>query len=250
SIAMEQMGEESAKAPAGGVTFRSARRLKNGGVIFEMNSIEAATWLREPDVMPRFLSFYDGGNSVAKSNKYPIIIEFVSTDFDPTSEHEVRKIETDAALPTHAIQATRWLKPINRRRPFQAVAHLFMSFGSPDDANMVIRDGLIVEGKRVYARKLLPEPRRCLRCHMIGSNHLAAECPNERDTCGTCGKEHRTADCMVQSREDRFCVNCEMAGHGAWDRACPTFRAKYANFARNRPEDEYRYYPTSDPRTW
>lgn len=108
----------------------------------------------------------------------------------------------------------------------------------------------MIEGKRVWARKLLPEPRRCLRCHQIGSNHLAATCPNERDVCGTCGKDHRTADCVVQLREDRYCVNCKTPGHGAWDRSCPTFREKYAAFARNRPEDEYRYYPTSDPRTW
>lgn len=118
SIALENMGDDGADAPVGGVHFRSARRLQNGGVIFEMNTAEAASWLRQVDVVSQFISFYDGGNSVAKGNRYPIIVEFVSTHFDPSSEHEVRKVEMDSELPARAIQTSRWLKPIDRRRPF------------------------------------------------------------------------------------------------------------------------------------
>lgn len=105
TIAFEHMGEESADAPDGEIIFRSARRLKNGGALFEMSSPEAASWLRQTDVMTCFISFYDGGNSVAKGNKYPIIVEIVSTHLDPSSEHEIRQIEKDSILPTRAIQA-------------------------------------------------------------------------------------------------------------------------------------------------
>lgn len=50
--ALDNMGEDGADAPDGGVIFRSARRLKNGGVIFEMNTVAAASWFREPDDIP------------------------------------------------------------------------------------------------------------------------------------------------------------------------------------------------------
>ncbi|KAF9803141.1 hypothetical protein IEO21_09754 [Rhodonia placenta] len=122
SIALDNMGEDGADAPDGGIVFRSARRLKNGGVIFEINTVAAADWLRKPDVMHHFISFYDGGNSVAKGYRYPIIVKFVSTNFDLTSQHKIQWIETDTVLPMRAIQVTQWLKPVNCHRPFQAVA--------------------------------------------------------------------------------------------------------------------------------
>ncbi|KAI0039366.1 hypothetical protein FA95DRAFT_1599856, partial [Auriscalpium vulgare] len=52
----------------------------------------------------------------------------------------------------------------------------------------------ITFGYNAIIRRLLAEPRRCLKCQRFG-RHIAAQCKQEHDTCGTCGGNHLTKDC-------------------------------------------------------
>ncbi|KAG1855012.1 hypothetical protein F4604DRAFT_1590880, partial [Suillus subluteus] len=47
--------------------------------------------------------------------------------------------------------------------------------------------------------------------------------PQEQDTCGTCSGPHRTATCAVTDQNHYRCKNCNVEGHAAWSRDCPTF---------------------------
>ena len=51
------------------------------------------------------------------------------------------------------------------------------------------KEELVIAGKRVWARRMQKEPRRCLRCQSLTAKHLAVEC-DQQVACGTCGKDH------------------------------------------------------------
>ncbi|KAG1886670.1 hypothetical protein F4604DRAFT_1518753, partial [Suillus subluteus] len=116
--------------------------------------------------------------------------------------------------------------------------------------NQAIRFGLTVEGKKVYARKLLPEPTRCLKCHVFDGGHIAAECNQVDDACGTCGAQHRTSACKVEDPGLYHCINCDTKGHASWSRDCPVFIRKWEVHKARNGDANYRYFPTEDPNTW
>ncbi|KAH7918417.1 hypothetical protein BV22DRAFT_983350, partial [Leucogyrophana mollusca] len=99
-------------------------------------------------------------------------------------------------------------------------------------------------------RKLMPEPARCLKCHSLRGDHFAAQCPNDHDTCGTCGDEHRTSECDNTDPGKRYCVNCRDGGHASWDRECPAFLECLARHQSRNAEALYRFFPTADPASW
>lgn len=81
-----------------------------------------------------------------------------------------------------------------------------------------------------------------MKCRKWG--HFAHACTAETDTCGTCGGEHRTSDC--NNREKIFCVSCKSNGHASWDRECPEFRHRCAQYDENYPENSLPYFPTEE----
>jgi len=53
------------------------------------------------------------------------------------------------------------------------MVHLIAQLRTLEDANQAIREGLIIMGKHVCARKMKREPRRCLRCQKLGAGHFS-----------------------------------------------------------------------------
>jgi len=66
------------------------------------------------------------------------------------------------------------------------------------------------------------EPRRCLTCQL-----LTAKCMHP-NTCRTCCKEHRTANCKVVNQAHFWFTSCKAAGHASWDQLCPAFANEVA----------------------
>ncbi|KAG1864074.1 hypothetical protein C8R48DRAFT_602091, partial [Suillus tomentosus] len=122
-----------------------------------------------------------------------------------------------------------------------------------EDANKAIKQGLTIEGRKIASRKLLPEPTRCLKCQQLTSAHIATNCPNKEDICGTCAKNHRTSDCTITSSEteQQHCKNCDQSGHAAWSRECPKFAERSAKLLERVEEAQYKYFPVeNDPDSW
>lgn len=143
-----------------------------------------------------------------------------------------------------------WIKPIARRAEGQGSAHLIVKLRTAKTANAALRHGLVIAGKKVFARKLLREPRRCLRCQGIGVGHLAADCKQAQEVCGSCAQNHPTATCTVNESEYR-CANCKVTGHAAWDRMCPAFIEATKRRQRANDSNSYRFYPiVDDPASW
>ncbi|EJF55684.1 hypothetical protein DICSQDRAFT_17832, partial [Dichomitus squalens LYAD-421 SS1] len=185
-----------------------------------------------------------------RPHQYKLVAEFTPVGLDPTDTTQWRQTELDLDLQEGAIVDACWIKPIHKRYQGQRFAHLLVTLSSPEAANKVIRAGLVLAGRHVSVRKNLAEPLRCSKCQRYGAGHLAKECPQERDTCGTCAHSHRTADCKIQEPQQYHCVNCNEKGHAAWDRECPVFLDHLGKLDARCPENCLQLFPTGDPDSW
>ena len=232
------------------VEFISARKTSQGHILYKVDSVETAEWLRSPEGSKVFISKFGSDVSLA-AKPFPILVEFVPIHFNTDEPSALREVEHKNSLPIGSIKSVCWIKPVERRNPKQRRAHLAMDLFRPCDANRAIRDGLVVLGPRCPARKLLPEPTRCMKCQSFEGSHFARDCTKLTDTCGTCAGNHRTKDCEVSSPEQRFCANCQEPGHAAWDRECPVYTAKAKKYQSHVADARYRFYPErEDPTTW
>jgi hypothetical protein len=247
-MAIELLKNTGADLPVN-MAIISARKLTHGGILYELNNQESAAWLNTPGNRSSFLEHF-GAEVIIKDRSYQLIIENVPISFNPSSPMAIAEIETKGGLQQKSVIKARYIKPVARRTPNQRTAHIALSLSTKTSANQIIRHGITIEGKKVYGRKLLPEPTRCLKCHTFDGGHLASECQQEHDTCGTCGEQHRTAECKVIEQTTFHCVNCKADGHAAWSRECPTFKAKWEAHKKRNDEAQYIYFPTEDPTTW
>ncbi|TDL13811.1 hypothetical protein BD410DRAFT_704868, partial [Rickenella mellea] len=209
----------------------------------------AAAWLKSKDVMKAFLESF-GGTSIIKDRTYTIIAEFVPVTLDLENANACAEIEKDNNLPPLSILSAKWIKPVHRRSQTQVTAHLIIALNTPETANHFLRNGAYIKGKKIWACKLLQEPKRCLKCQRVGSDHLANDCKLEHDICGNCGEKHRTNTCTTLDPNHYYCVNCKHHGHAAWDRLCPKFMEISTCFLARNPTNKYRFFPTNSPDTW
>src|SRR5882724_303942 len=222
------------------------RKLRNGGVVYELNTPVVAAWLRQAKAsfMEKF-----GGMSIVKEKMVSVMVEYVPVAHAPDALAENRRIEQDSRLEVEDLLTTRWIKPEQRQAPGQKVAHLIACFRTKEAVNQAIHEGLVITGRRVWARRLQREPKRCLKCQSLNTNHFAVEC-NHLNVCSTCGKEHKTADCDELDSEKFWCINCKALGHASWDQLCPKFLEVSRKLAANDPEHMYRFFPSHKPWTW
>lgn len=83
-MAYEQMAQTNVdNVPP--VQFVGARKLRNGGVIYETGTPEAAQWLKSGTNMTSFLQVFSA-TSIIKHRAYSVIVEYVPLTFDP-SDH-------------------------------------------------------------------------------------------------------------------------------------------------------------------
>ena len=247
ALAADQLEQEGTETDTL-IHFVGARKLRNGGVIYELDMAEGANRLKENANMTRFLQAFSA-TSVIKHRTYPVIAEYAPISFDPNDRAQLDEVGRSSRMNQSSILNGQWIKPIHHRSQEQCMAHAILGFTQP--ANEAIRNGVIIAGKRVWARKLLQEPRRCLKCQKIGAMHIAAECEQDHNTCGNCGRNHCTAECEIRDPAQYKRANCKEMGHTAWDRHCPTFTRANAHFNARHPVNSYRYYPTTlDPTSW
>jgi hypothetical protein len=246
------MAQTGVPSPPPGATFVGAERQRSGSVLLHMNTSAAATWLKTN--IDAFLEAM-GGTTAYKERLANIIVQYIPVSFDPELDGALRTIEDDNNLPRGTLASARWIKPAQRRNAGQKVAHAIFGFSDDAAANVFIREGAYVEGRKVYGRKQLTEPIRCMKCQGVGLNHVAATCKSICDVCARCGGVHRTTDC-VATDDQRACANCKIAkrpheGHGAADRSCPVFQDKLQFALERNPEAKYPYFLVEeDPGTW
>ncbi|KAG2343433.1 hypothetical protein BDR05DRAFT_841070, partial [Suillus weaverae] len=227
----------------------SARKLPYGGILYELNAPTSAEWINIPTNRSTFLNHF-GTDIIIKDHTFHLLLENVPISFDPNSQIALAEMEHKGGLRRDDVAKAHYIKPIARCNPNQRTAHVALTLKSKNATNQIIKFRTSVEGKKVYSRKLLPEPTRCLKCQVFNSGHIAADRPQEHDTCGMCGANHQTASCALDTLELYHCTNCDVEGHASWSPECPTFTAKWKTHRARNEEAKYKYFPTDDPLTW
>jgi hypothetical protein len=223
-----------------------AKTLRNGNVIYQLNTSDAGHWINQTEVQKAFMESY-GGTSKIQSSLYYVIAEFVPTTFIEDSTFTHAKIEENSGLCYDTIAYSKYIKPVHLRAKNQKVAHVVFGFNNRNTANAAIQSGIIVEGKQINVRKKLTDPRRCLKCQKFG--HFVPDCKATTDKCARCDGQHRTSTCSVTDTNLFCCSNCignSAKGHGAADRNCPAFKSEVEKLHNRVPDNKYKYFPTSD----
>ncbi|KAG1787598.1 uncharacterized protein HD556DRAFT_1213609, partial [Suillus plorans] len=81
NLAVEAMEKEETDIPQN-IKFISARRLPHGGVLYELDSAESASWLNNPPNRSKFLEGF-GIEVVLRDRAYHVIVENVPINFVP-----------------------------------------------------------------------------------------------------------------------------------------------------------------------
>jgi hypothetical protein len=148
-----------------------------------------------------------------------------------------------------AVLEAQYLKAPEKRAPGQRTAFVSITLKTARQANKALKEGLIIEGKKVFGRKDIQEARRCLKCQGFSNRHRAATCLQVHDTCALCGQMHRTSECP--NPNGRYCVNCKVDSHFASSKNCPVFIAECEKISHHFPDNKYRFFPIlDDPSTW
>ena len=223
------------------MNLRSLKFLKNGGILLEFTNKEAVNWLKHGDRRERFINA-TGGKLTIKDRLFNIVVQFVPISTALEEDETLRNLEEDNNVPESSIASARWIKPINRRSPFQRFAHAILSISSPTVANHFIKQGININRENLRAHKDKKEPLRCLKCQKWG--HIARTCKAENDTCGTCADRHRSSACP--SEKPPFCVSCNSTDHPSSSRKCPEFVQKCHDLNARTLENTMPYFPTEE----
>ena len=230
-------------APPEDTTILEVTKMRKSGIIILFQSREMVDWIHQPDVEIDVTANFAAGSSI-KQRQYAILVPRIPLTFDPGNSTCLRELEEQNGLAKDVISKARWIKPEYRRSPEQRVAHASFLLNNAAAANYCIKNGLLICSVKVYPAKLKQEPTQCMKCRKWG--HFAGDCTQARDTCGTCGGEHRTNNCTVKDR--RYCVSCRSNTHASWDRNCPEFAKRCGWHDEKHPENTLRFFPTDD--TW
>ena len=214
-------------------------KTRNKSILLMFNSKEAAEWVRTLTNECYYADNFSKGLHILE-RRYNLIVPQVPVTFAPTEKEQLHKLEEANGLQKLTIAKARWIKPEGRRRPNQTHAYAIISTNSAEAANLLIRDGLNIYRIRVRPTKQKQKPTQCMKCRKWG--HFASECTEESDTCGTCGRSHRTSTCKNKSK--RYCVSCKDHTHTSWDRSCLEFARRCAIIDERNAENEMPYFPT------
>jgi hypothetical protein len=234
------IGEEPTE-PLTHANMQHIIKLCNGGLILQFESKETAEWFKQPEITSSILPKIDS-SATLKERTFQILVPRVPVIFDPDSKESLCELEEQNNIKEGGLRKARWIKPTYRRTLGQHTAHLALSVGSPKMANILIRDGMYICRAVIHPRKLKTEPKQCMKCRKWG--HFAAECLEEKDTCGNCAEDHHTKDCPDKNR--RYCVSCQDNTHASWDRNCPEFRCRVEQMDKSHPENALTYFPTEE----
>ena len=214
-------------------------KTRTRAVVLTFNCKEIITWLKEPENEHVFTKGFSEGSHI-KERQFNVIVPRVPTTFNPDAPEHLREVEETNGLKERTILKAKWIKPVSRRRADQTHAYAIISVSSAEAANLLIRDGMIICSTRVRPNKQKHEPVQCMKCR--GWGHFAGNCTAEKDTCGTCGRDHRTSTCKITSKV--FCATCKDSSHPSWDRNCPESIRRRAIYDEKNPENELVFYPT------
>ena len=123
------------------VKVKAALKTKKNTILLTMNSKEAANWIREPSNEATFADAFSKGAHI-QEREYILVAPRVLLTFNPENSEHLREIEETNSLPKLIIRKVRWIKPAERRRKGQTLAHATLMITSVNTADKLIKEGL------------------------------------------------------------------------------------------------------------
>ena len=111
-----------------GMAFSSVRKLRHGGCLYEMNTVEATRWLKRDENMRTFQHKF-GLDAIMKARSYPVLHKNLPIGFN-LSEAIYRQIEQENGCETRDLAIMHWVKPPKRRREGQQTAFTLAKFST------------------------------------------------------------------------------------------------------------------------
>ncbi|CCO36978.1 hypothetical protein RSOLAG1IB_08778 [Rhizoctonia solani AG-1 IB] len=233
--------EEARKAVGSGptVSVMAVDKLPRGGVVFVLNSSEAAAWICLPDVAAPFAAAL--GDVSFRGQEAQVLVEKLPLRNDLAEPATLREIESTNGLGNGTLLKIEWIKPPHRRDPGQQFGHAKFTLRSNDMADLLINNRCYIWNQIATARRLADEPMRCSKCQRFGHKRAhAAKCKAKNQICSSCGGEHENKACPDHKKV--FCVNCDSDDHASHNRTCPAFRQERDKMNARRPENTRRLF--------
>jgi hypothetical protein len=206
---MEDLSDDKASNKPKGAKIISAKLLGNKGVVFETTNDETAAWLRKK---AKDFTTGMGSQATLKDRNRHLVIEFVAVTLNDQLPNLLQVIETDNQLKSGILLSARWMKAPGNWRPDQRSAHAILTTNDIPVANSILKNGLVMEGSHLQARKLEEEPKWCFKCQKFTTKHTTANCQEITCWCPNCAGPHSADDCQVTDRSKFSCIGCRSIG--------------------------------------
>jgi hypothetical protein len=174
NMAAEMLHREDHPDKPEKVEFVSVKKLRNGGMEFELNSEEAAEWTKGTEIRRKMADSF-GNSAEIKIQGYTVLTKNAPLYFNPNDDSDMAAVAKANGMEEHNIVRARWMKPPLRRHDKQTSAHVALTLRLAKIANNVIRFGITIRGKRCITERLTKEASRCNKCQRYG-RHFAAQC--------------------------------------------------------------------------
>jgi len=229
--------------PSNDITLeiKTVTQYRNGGVMIEFASAEAANAIKKGDTKEKFLAALDPLASI-RERAYPVIIQFVPINFNPNNTSDIKELEDENGWKPGTVLTARWIKPPAKRANHQQFAHIIATLNDPMAANEGIRSGITLRKNKLQLKKNRREPMRCAKCQHY--SHIAKDCLSHTDRCANCAEEHKTSEC--QTPYIQRCIPCEANDHASWNRDCPEFERRCQALDDKYPENLMPYFPADE----
>jgi hypothetical protein len=106
--------------------IKAVTKLRNRGILMELNSDEAVEWLQEDKNCKIFMEKFNA-NMIIKPRSFHTIVQFLPLTFRRENPTDIQEIEEANGLRKGNIQKARWIKPIAHRSPSQICGHLIFT---------------------------------------------------------------------------------------------------------------------------
>ena len=136
NTAVELMAETEEPKPTD-VKFIAVKILCNGSILYQLNSVQAASWLRNPTIQNAFLKTYSS-SAYIHNKLFHVIAEFTPTTFNAGSEHAHAILEANNSLNPGAVIWSKYIKPPQLQSPNQRSAHVLIGLSTKEDTNKII----------------------------------------------------------------------------------------------------------------
>ncbi|KIK79514.1 hypothetical protein PAXRUDRAFT_161158, partial [Paxillus rubicundulus Ve08.2h10] len=224
--------------------IKQALCLNNGGLLIELNSTEAAAWLKSDSICDNLTNSL-GIQAIIRDQLYQLLVPYLPISTSLESPATLCNIKPENSLTCGTIAQVKWVKPLEKQAMNQRVAHTILMLCNPMSANLLICNSIYHKQEKFFPRKDKKEAICCMCCQLWG--HIAKYCKVKEDTCEMCGDLHRTSVCT--NRNKLFCVSCSTNNHASHNRACREFENCCTILDAKIPENLMPYFPTDIPWT-